>query len=179
MGESDAYREALAEQLFSAHANSLLRLAVLLTGERPVAEELVQEAFLRLLRSSGPSDPAAGHAYLRTTVINLARSRWRRKLLELRHRRSVAEAVDGPDAAGHVDLMRALGTLSTRRRACVVLRYYADMTVEETARTLGISAGTVKSQTHKALAQLAEYLKEPEPYWSVDRPAGEGGMNHG
>jgi RNA polymerase sigma-70 factor (sigma-E family) len=158
MSETDAYREALAGQLFNAHARSLVRLAVLLVGERPVAEEMVQEAFLRFLRSGGPSDPAAGYAYLRASVVNLTRSLWRRKLLEVRHRQTVPEAVEGPDAAGHVDLMRALASLSTRRRACVVLRYYADLSVEETAAVLGISAGTVKSQTHKALAQLAELL---------------------
>ena len=177
MTEADTYREALAARLFSEHARSLVRLAVLLVGERPVAEELVQEAFLRFLRADGPRDPAAGYAYLRTSVVNLTRSRWRRKLLELRHLKTVSEAVEGPDAAGHLDLMRALARLPQRRRACVVLRYYADLSVEETAQVLGISAGTVKSQTHKALAQLHEQLQAP--YWSVDRAAGEGGMSNG
>jgi RNA polymerase sigma-70 factor (sigma-E family) len=180
MGESDADREALAAHLFSTHANGLLRLAVLLAGDRGVGEELVQEAFLRFLRASDPIDPAAGYAYLRTSVVNLARSRWRRKLLELRHRSHTAtEAMDVPDAAGKVDLMRALAGLSARRRACVVLRYYADLSVEETARVLGIAPGTVKSQTHKALSQLAEQLELAEPYWSVDRAAGEGGSTNG
>ena len=64
-------------------------------------------------------------------------------------------------------MLAALTTLAPRRRACVVLRYYLDLTETETAAAMGISIGTVKSQTHKALAQLREQLDNPE--LTIDR----------
>jgi RNA polymerase sigma-70 factor (sigma-E family) len=153
------YGEEVAA-LFAANGAQLVRLAELLTGDRGLAEELVQEAFVRTwrhwrrLRQDGTALP-----YVRQTVVNLARDSLRRRRLELRHRLAVrADMAGEADVGGRVDLDRALARLPLRKRACVVLRFYADLSAEETARVLGVSVGTVKSQTHKAVALLATYL---------------------
>jgi RNA polymerase sigma-70 factor (sigma-E family) len=153
-----AHRAAVAE-LFSLHGDELLRLALLLSGSRQLAEDLVQEAFARLWQHwDNVRDPDAAIGYLRVTVVNLARSSFRRRLLELRHRVALPAVVEPPDAAGRLDVLAALARLPMGKRACLVLRFYADLSEEQTARLLGISPGTVKSQTHRALAQLARLL---------------------
>jgi RNA polymerase sigma-70 factor (sigma-E family) len=147
--------------LFAQHAAGLLRLAELLTGDRALAEELVQEAFVRSwrhwhrLRENG-----SALAYVRQTLVNLVRDSFRRRFRETRQRMLTPPAATTvePDVDRRVDLERALARLPLRKRACVVLRFYADLSEEDTARTLGISIGTVKSQTHKALGQLARDL---------------------
>jgi RNA polymerase sigma-70 factor (sigma-E family) len=166
------------EALFLAHGDQLLRLAVLLSGDRQLAEELVQEAFARLWhRRDTLRDPEAGIGYLRVTLVNLARSSHRRRLRELRQpeRQQGVTVTDPPDIAGRLDVLRALARLPMRKRACVVLRYFADLSEEETARLLGVSVGTVKSQTHRGLAQLAGLLDErgnlPHARRSADPPA--------
>lgn len=150
--------------LYAQHAAHLLRLAELLTGDRALAEELVQEAFTRLWQRWGSlRDPAAGVGYLRVTIVNLARGSFRRRMVRARPPGMVGlvpASVDPPDVAERLDLLRALGRLSPRKRACLILRFYSDLTEEETARTLGVAVGTVKSQTHRALAQLARLLPE-------------------
>jgi RNA polymerase sigma-70 factor (sigma-E family) len=164
------------EALFLAHGDQLLRLAVLLSGDRQVAEELVQEAFARLWhRRDRLRDQGAGIGYLRVTLVNLARSSLRRRLRELRQPERQPAVTDPPDIAGRLDVLRALARLPMRKRACVVLRYFADLSEEETARLLGVSVGTVKSQTHRGLAQLAGLLDErgnlPHAPSSSDPPA--------
>jgi RNA polymerase sigma-70 factor (sigma-E family) len=164
MNVDESARHGAVAALFSAHADDLLRLAVLLVGERGAAEELVQEAFTRLWQRWGSlRDPGASIGYLRVTIVNLARGSFRRRMLRARSSGMVGLApasVDPPDVAERLDLLRALGRLSPRKRACLILRFYSDLTEEETARTLGVAVGTVKSQTHRALAQLARLLPE-------------------
>lgn len=154
------YGEEVAA-LFAANGARLVRLGELLTGDRGLAEELVQEAFVRTwrhwrrLRQDGTALP-----YVRQTLVNLARDSLRRRRLELHHRLAArADAAGEADVGGRVDLDRALARLPLRKRACVVLRFYADLSEEDTARVLGVSVGTVKSQTHKALGQLARELE--------------------
>jgi RNA polymerase sigma-70 factor (ECF subfamily) len=152
------------DALFREHATPLLRLAIVLTGDRPLAEELVQEAFVRLHRSG--SIPIAGTelAYLRRAVINLSHGHHR-------HLRVVRRQPD-PEvaviAAAEVDAVRrdgqrqvaaAVRALPSRQRDCIVLRFYADLTDTEIADTLGISAGSVKTHLHRARAALADRLE--------------------
>jgi RNA polymerase sigma-70 factor (sigma-E family) len=150
--------------LFRAHATPLLRLAVVLTGDHPLAEELVQEAFVRLHRA--PNQPTAGAelAYLRRTVINLSHGHHRH--LRVVRRWTTDASPDG--AAAEVVAMRrdgqrqvadAVRVLPARQRDCVVLRYYADLSDTEIADTLGISAGSVKTHLHRARAVLADRLE--------------------
>ncbi|WP_367132809.1 SigE family RNA polymerase sigma factor [Saccharothrix sp. HUAS TT1] len=135
----------------------LLRYGHVLTGNPHDAADLVQTVLEKvasrwsaLLRKA--SDPLA---YARRAMANAHVSRWRR------HRREnlVADlpevpAAEGADRLEHEPLWRALRALPPRQRAVVVLRYYENLSEEEIARTLGISRGTVKSQSSKAMAAL-------------------------
>ncbi|MGI8694572.1 MAG: SigE family RNA polymerase sigma factor [Geodermatophilaceae bacterium] len=141
---------------------TLVATAYLVTADRGVAEDCVQEALARVHRRwralQREGDP---EAYARRSVINAALS-WRR-------RRRVAEvplpsAGDPPapaDASARLDaeLMRALRALPPRMRAVVVLRYVEDRSEVETADLLGCSVGTVKSTGHRGLARLRQYLE--------------------
>jgi RNA polymerase sigma-70 factor (sigma-E family) len=150
--------EGIDELYRQTHVRTV-RLAVMLTGDPGVAEELVQEAFVRVWRSWDKiRDTEAARAYLRTTVLNLSRSYLRRRTLEVRHRfRRVDDAVQiDPDA--RIDLLRAVMKLPARQRACVALRFYEDLSESQTAEVLGISVGAVKSQTFKALQRLERFV---------------------
>jgi RNA polymerase sigma-70 factor (sigma-E family) len=140
--------------------SALLRTAFLLTGDRHLAEDLVQEALARTYRARRRlADDGHFEAYTRTAMYHLQVSRWRR--------RRVAETLPGDltdagaptgDHSDHVDikvsLHRALAQLTRRQRAVLVLRYFDDCTEAEAAAHLSCSIGTVKSQTSKALARL-------------------------
>jgi len=153
--------EAIAT-LFYACYPQLVATGYGVAGDWAVAEELAQEAFVRLWRRwRWIRDPNAAQAYLHRTVVNLGNSAIRRRVLE---RRVAAfrggQAVEaGPET--DMELRQAIAALSPGKRACVVLRYLVGMTEAQTAQTLGITPGTVKSQTHKALRQLRQQLGEP------------------
>ena len=155
-------REELVEQLFATRYGEAVRLAWGLTGDAMLAQELAQEAFVRVyVHRKRLRDPAAAPAYLRRTVVNLVFSHSRRAArVRLSGQQMEVERGSGgiEKTEDRVDVSAALAALPDRRRACVVLRYYVDLTEADTAAALGISIGTVKSQTHKALAQLREQL---------------------
>jgi RNA polymerase sigma-70 factor (sigma-E family) len=147
--------DEVIDELYRRQSVRMGRLAFMLTGDAGVAEEVVQEAFVRVWRSWGRlRDPEAASAYLRTTVVNLSTSVLRRRALELRHvTRRGAHAIE-IDPGARIDVVRAVSRLPARQRACIALRFYEDRSESETARILGISIGAVKSQTHKALRRL-------------------------
>jgi RNA polymerase sigma-70 factor (sigma-E family) len=146
--------------LYSAHWAGLVRLATLLTGDASVAEEIVADAFVALHRRWHKlGDRGAGHAYLRTSVVNGARSALRHRGVEERHRQPGAGAPAGPEERALQSLedarvLAALRTLPRRQQEVLVLRYYADMSEQEIARTLEVSRGAVKSHAHRGLAAL-------------------------
>ena len=157
------------EAEFSAFAvrdgGELLGFAFLLTGNRHDAEDLVQQALLRTaVRWRVARRSPAG--YSRTVVLNLVRDRRRAKQRQRAEILSpdltaLPSAVDG--AAGVLDrqlLLRACRLLPLQQRAVLVLRFWEDRSVEETAAVLGCTAGTVKSHTHRALARLREVLAD-------------------
>lgn len=153
------------EALFRQHFSGCVRLAALLGADDP--QDVAQEAFVRLHRhASRLRDPQASLSYLRRTVVNLSRSR-------LRHLRVAARVLRSERAREHesaensvvaVDerhrLVRALRSLPERQRAVLVLRYWLDLPQVEIAAALDIPVGTVKSSTSRALANLAEQLKD-------------------
>lgn len=155
-------REALA-LLYQRHYAELVRLAFALTNDWAMAEDLAQEAFVRAWRSErNIRDPRSAPAYLRTCVVNLARRSLRRRLLERRSWRWRGAGDPRPADPGEtVDLLRALACLPARKRACVVLRFYLDLSEADTAAALGVSVGTVKSQTAKGLRRLERLLADP------------------
>jgi RNA polymerase sigma-70 factor (sigma-E family) len=157
-------RDEAIESLFYACYPHLVRTAFGLTGDWDLAEQLAQDAYLRLWRRwRWIADPQAAPAYLQRTVVNLARETIRRRVLERRvlHSRSTPPPrAAAPDPAADLDLRRAVAALPARKRACVVLRYLVGMSEAETAEVLGVSVGTVKSQTHKGLRQLRDGLTD-------------------
>lgn len=151
------------EVFFERHHRELSRLAYLLTGDHLAADDLTADAFLVAWRQWdrvwSADQPLA---YVRRVVVNLAATRIRRIVRErtrlpLFHV-SDADATAGPDGAAVVDVRAALQRLPNRRRACVVLRHALDLPEAEVADILGISVGTVKSQTSKGVAQLQKQL---------------------
>ena len=152
-------REAVV-LLYERHYAELVRLAFALTGDWGLAEELAQEAFVRIWRSWGNiRDQQAAPAYLRTTVVNLARRSLRRRLRERRAWPAPGD-LRSADPGESIDLLRALARLPARKRACVVLRFYLDLSEADTAAALGVSVGTVKSQTARALRRLQRLLAD-------------------
>ena len=150
------------EALFHAHYARVANTAFSLVGDWHLAEQLAQEAYLRLWRRwRWISDPQAAPIYLQRTVVNLSRATIRRKVIERRAvdaRRMERPPAAAPDAADLIELRRAIGGLPARKRECVVLRYLLGLSEAETASLLGVSVGTVKSQTHKGLRQLRDRL---------------------
>jgi RNA polymerase sigma-70 factor (sigma-E family) len=153
-------REPLA-LLHECHYSELVRLAFALTGDWGLAEDLAQEAFVRVWRGwANIRDQQSAPAYLRTTVVNLARRSLRRGLRERQAWSGIGDPLSA-DPGTDIDLLRALARLPSGKRACVVLRYYLDLSEADTAAVLGVSVGTVKSQTAKALLRLQALLAEP------------------
>ncbi len=140
----------------------MLRTARLLTGEHALAEDLVQTA-LEKCYAAWPRLRAyeAADAYVRRTIVNTYLS-WRRKKAWGEVPRDRFDDHPTADAADSVPqrsvLMDALAELPARQRAAVVLRYYEDLSVQQTAELLGCSTGTVKSQTSDALSNLRDLL---------------------
>jgi len=160
-GEMVAEATDLLSTLFDTHYRSLCRLAYVLLGDAAQAEDVVQEAFLRTFTGLGRlRDRSRADAYLRRSVVNLSRSRLRRRTVEGRSNAAAHRAapVEDRSARSDLDLVDAVRALPPRQRAAVVLFYYADLSESEVAATLGCSAGTVKSQLAKARAALARHL---------------------
>jgi RNA polymerase sigma-70 factor (sigma-E family) len=138
---------------FEAHYEGLVRMGTLLTGRKDVAEDLVQEAFVRAASRIESLPPDEIRPYLRAAVVNLWRNRLRRLSTERRHDEPPRD-VAFPPIEDRDAMWRAISELPRRQRACVVLRYYEDLTEREAAQVMGCSVGTIKSQTSRALARL-------------------------
>jgi len=139
--------------LYRNRYGDMVRLAFLLTGSSAEAEEIVQEAFVRIRNRIDRVDNPS--AYLRTTVVNGCRNRYRRILVERRHavpaERSSYDPVD--------ELSDALAALPIRQRSAIVLRFYAGLSENEIAHALGCRPGTVKSLCHRGLAELRRVVE--------------------
>ena len=152
-------RDAEFAAYMSARQPGLLRTAYLLTGNRHEAEDLVQTALAKLYLSWDKVERRElVDGYVRRILVNEHHSLWRRAW-----KRREYPSDDLPDRRGSTDrydeglseaLWNFVRTLPPKQRAVVVLRYYEDLSEAETAETLGISVGTVKSQCSRALAQL-------------------------
>jgi RNA polymerase sigma-70 factor (sigma-E family) len=145
-----------------AHASwaSLYRTAYLMLGDRADAEDLVQTALAKTYAAwPKVKDVNAAPGYARTVLVNTASSWFRRR--SWRNERPTAELPDlvhEHDPSDRPALMDALAVLPPRQRAVIVLRYYEDLSVAQAATALGVTEGTVKSQTSDALARLRTLL---------------------
>ena len=154
------------DQLYREHYRSLVRLASILVDDVTTCEELVQDAFVAVLRRSGGwGDPERAPAYLRSAVLNAARSHLRKQQVRRRWLRSVDAPATSPPADGatlvHAEtevMLAALRRLPDRQRDVLILRFYLDLSEAEIARTLDISTGSVKTHAHRGLAALAHRI---------------------
>ncbi|MCS0605829.1 SigE family RNA polymerase sigma factor [Streptomyces sp. LP11] len=162
----DAERPSGIEELYHHRRLSLVRLAVLLVDDVPTAEDVVQDAFTALFRRHGHrlgslDDP---EAYLRTSVVNGARSVLRRRRTVRAHPPAPEGHAPAPEEdvllhEDHREVLAALRTLTSRQREVLVLRYWSHLTEAEIAATLGLSRGTVKSTASRALDALGRRLE--------------------
>ncbi|WP_112238982.1 SigE family RNA polymerase sigma factor [Kribbella monticola] len=157
----------------TAAVRRLRRTAYLMCGDWHRAEDAAQDALVRVYKAWNRLDHGGGlntyaHKAVVSVVLDQAKKPWRRE-----------HVVDQPveellaDAVGTIDdrllVVEALTRLPPRQRACVVLRYYADLSIEDTATALDIGAGAVKSQSSRGLATLRHLLNRPE----LDEPAND------
>ena len=173
MGQSPAAEIATAatSALFREHHGDLVRLALLMVGDLPTAEDVVQDVYASMhARWTRLAAPDATLPYVRAAVLNACRSVHRRRgvmrRVDVLHRASVDDA---PLASAEHEVilsedrrqvLAALARLPRRRREVLVLRYYLGLSEAEIAAVLGISSGTVKSTAARALAALARDIGE-------------------
>ena len=145
----------------AARSPALLRTAYMLSGNRADAEDLLQTALAKTyLAWDRIREREAVDGYVRRVMVNTQTSWWRRRKVDEYPTEQLPEGPPGRDATADSDLHDALWTalsgLPRRQRAMVVLRYYEDLSEAETARVMGVSIGTVKSTTSRALSKLRE-----------------------
>jgi RNA polymerase sigma-70 factor (sigma-E family) len=151
--------------LYQSHAVGLIRLAYLMLGDRPSAEDAVQDAFCGLYRHwDRLADPDRALAYVRTAVLNGCRSALRRRTLGRRLNTyqppgASAEATALGNEERH-EVLQAVRRLPDRQREALVLRFYLDLPEREIARIMGLRPGSVRSATHRALKTLARSLEK-------------------
>ena len=148
--------------LFVDHHHGLIRMAGLLVDDAGAAEEVVQEAYVKLAGALPRlrSDDAAVF-YLRRTVMNLSKSRLRRRRTADRHVPApVGHAGAADIGADRAAVLTAMRTLPVRQQQCLVLRYYGGLTDTEVAASVGISLGSAKTHLRRGLAALAPRLED-------------------
>jgi RNA polymerase sigma-70 factor (sigma-E family) len=151
--------------LFAGRAAAVRRTAFLLCGDWQRAEDLTQTAFARLY-AAWPRlrDHGAAEAYLRRTLVRAHVDETRRPWRRERFAATVPEvAVPAGTTDERLVLLAALARVPRRQRACLVLRYFADCSVDDTAAALGCSTGTVKSNTARGLDALRAALGDVRP----------------
>ncbi|USQ76621.1 SigE family RNA polymerase sigma factor [Ornithinimicrobium cryptoxanthini] len=152
----------------NARRGALLRSAMLITGDPHTAQDLLQDALIKLAARWERVGEGSPDAYVRRIMFHDNISRWRRTRREVPVREIAesarplggSEPVDPARVVTGLDVRRALGELTDKQRAVLVLRYYDDLSETQIAQTLGVSNGTVKSQAHAALKRLRELLPE-------------------
>jgi RNA polymerase sigma-70 factor (sigma-E family) len=180
-----ASRDAEYTEFVAARLSSLRKLAVTLCGDWQRADDLVQAALTHLyvhwgaVRSADHPDAYARSVLVRE-FIHERRSSWVRRVRLRYQMDDSTAAMSDQDAA--LDLAAAVAALPPRQRATLALRYYCDLNVDQTAKALGCSAGTVKSQTARALAAVRETLKaasaDPSELPVAATPSSPGGFGH-
>ncbi len=156
------------EQLFVEEAKRLVGALSVYSGDRTEAEDMAQEAFARLYANwSQIRDPERARSYLFSVAFNLARTRGRRRAALARVLPRLGR--DDPEPDPEAEALRAfadeatlsaVAELPSRQRACVILHYYADLSVIDTAAALGISTNSAKTHLKRALSALRVVLEE-------------------
>ncbi len=149
--------------LFESHYRELVGLASFSVDDRETAEEVVQDAFVKVLGGNYSVEPGKELAYLRSMVVNGGRSQLRKRRVRRLHSPAVPEPVAAAEVGGlqgaeRAELVAALRTLPDNQAAVLALRYFLDLSEAEIADTLGMAKGTVKSHAHRGLQRLASRL---------------------
>lgn len=156
-------RSTRLETLYEEHVRSAVRLAYLVTGDEQQAQDIAQEAFVKIAgRFRDLRNPDAFPAYLRTTVLNLSRGYLRRLRTQRAYLQRGHAFEEAQPAAGSEDrdeMWSALAGLPYRQRAALVLRYYEDLSERQTADALGCSLSAVKSLVSRGLESLRAEMK--------------------
>jgi RNA polymerase sigma-70 factor (sigma-E family) len=168
VGANESGGDGGLADLYVRHVPAATSLAYLLTGDRAEAEDLAQDAFVRMIgRFRNLRNPEAFAAYLRRTVVNLHTSKLRRRRVErayLAREAGLAQAGEAPSIGERDDLWRALQSLPARQRAAVVLRYYEDLSEQQAAEAMGCSTSALKSLVARAMETLRTTIpKDVEP----------------
>jgi RNA polymerase sigma-70 factor (sigma-E family) len=155
----DAEGEDRLAELYTRFAPNAIRVAYLMTGDRPLAEDIVQDAFIRFAgRLHSLRDPGAFEAYLRRTIVNLTKNHFRRRALErsdLERRASERRLEHADRDVADYEAMRvALLQLPVRQRTAIVLRYYEDLPESQIAELLRCRPATVRSLVARGLEAL-------------------------
>lgn len=147
---------------FDAQYPGLLRFAYFVCGDQATAEDLVQDAFIKIYRAGARVDDASMPAYARRTVLNAHRSAFRgaRRERTALARVHLPAAIEPPDPGDADEVWNAVKALSPRQRAIVALRFYEDRSQAEIAQILGMSVGAVKKHTGRAMDRLRDRLGE-------------------
>jgi len=158
----ESWKQSLA-RLSAERLASLKRQAFLLCGDDQQADDLVQDALVRVFaRSLRASRPDATDAYLRKIMVNLFIDQTRRQSRWHRSAPVLADEDNIPDPAEEIVtrgvVRAALDDLSPRQRACIVLRYYQDLPVAQVAAALGVAEGTAKRYLSEAMTKMAARL---------------------
>jgi RNA polymerase sigma-70 factor (sigma-E family) len=149
------------ETVYRTSLGAMLGLARTVLADDAGAEEVVQEAFVRCYARWGRIEGDDPLPYVRSAVLNLCRSRFRRRRPALRPLPDAPSAeADAADVARRHRIEAALATLPTRQREVVALRYFGGLSTDETAAALDIAPGTVKVHLHRAVRALAADLEE-------------------
>jgi RNA polymerase sigma-70 factor (sigma-E family) len=158
-------RTSAVTALFEEHYVGLMRMARLLVDDRETAEDVVMDAFTSPYRRwTAVRDPGEAHRYLRSCVLNGARSQLRRRRLRRRHESTNLQQEAARDShetneADRRTVTQLLATLPYRQRQVLVLRYFVDLTQAQIAYELGVSPGSVKTHASRGLAALARALE--------------------
>lgn len=169
--------EQVVHRLVAERGEALTRYAYFVSGSRDDAADLVQEALVRAFgRLRNGFTVTSAEAYVRRAILNAFIDNRRRATLWRRtaHLAAVPAELDSPEAATQsaIDLYAELQKLSPRERACLVLRYYDDLKVDDIAATLGLSSGAVKRYLSDGLAKMAIALRTDEGADQKDKEAG-------
>jgi len=149
---------------YAAEHERLYRFAYLLTRDQGSAQDLVQDAFIKIYRAGARVDTQGLSAYARRTIVNLLRSGLRRRSAERRvlQQLNAERLPSDPDHDSRIDVRRALLMLAVRDRACLALRYYEGFSDGEIAAVLGVSEAAAKKRAQRAQQRLRALMSKEE-----------------
>lgn len=150
--------------LYEEHFRSLVKLASMYVDDVETAEEVTQDAFLKMLSGRYKIEPGKEAPYLRSVVLNGARSKLRKRKVRRLYdpgppSTAAAAEIGGMQGAEQQRLLATMRNLPEKQAAVLILRYYLDLSEAEIAETLGIARGSVKSHAHRGLAKMATLLE--------------------